>query len=330
MNHNPLHLYPLKFKPRFVEKPWGGHRIRDDFNYTGVPDALCGEVWLLSAVPGGESVVDNGPLKGNTLQEVYEIFMEELAGDKVYKEFPDRFPILIKILDANEWLSVQVHPDDTLAAERYRATGKTEMWYILDATPGAELISGFNRELDRDAMVFVTENGLLPEVLHHEPVSPGDAFFTPAGRIHAIGPGILLAEIQQTSDVTYRLYDWNRKDAHGNGRKTHLTEALAALDYTPVNQVKTTIIPQNNQANTLIECPQFQVSLIPFDTPLKNDFTNMNSFVALLFVRGDGMVISDRFVVPYTAGEVILLPANTAEAELLPSAPSEVLQIHIP
>jgi mannose-6-phosphate isomerase len=324
-----LQLYPLKFKPRFYEKPWGGMRLRSDFHYADVPDALCGEAWLLSAVPGNESVVDSGPLKGNTLPEVYDIFMEELAGEKVFTRYPDQFPVLVKILDANEWLSIQVHPDDELALSRHGTTGKTEMWYVLDAEPGARLISGFEREMERNTLVFVTENGLLPEVVHYEPVTPGDVFYTPAGRVHAIGPGILLAEIQQTSDVTYRLYDWDRKDSAGKPRETHLTLAIDAIDYEVPVQTKSMSQRELNKSNPLVAEKHFTTRLILCDQPLKNDYTNLDSFVIFLCIKGSGAVISDKHFVPFTKGEVILLPATTNQIELLPSEPCELLEVFI-
>ena len=324
-----LNLYPLKFKPLFREKPWGGSRIRDDFGYTGVPEGLCGEAWLLSAVPGSESVVDNGPLKGNSLAEVYEIFMEELVGEKVYKKSPDQFPLLIKILDANEWLSVQVHPDDDLAMERYGTTGKSEMWYILDAAPDAQLISGFEKEAERNTLVFLTENGLLPDILHYEKVSKGDLFYTPAGRIHAIGPGTLLAEIQQTSDTTYRLYDWNRTDESGKLRETHLSQAIEALDFSIIENAKTEYTANINTSNPLLSEEHFTANLIVCHEPMNNDYTMLDSFVILMFTEGEGTLLSENILVPYHKGEVILLPAYTEKIDIVPAAPTEIIEVFV-
>ncbi|MFO7721885.1 MAG: type I phosphomannose isomerase catalytic subunit [Bacteroidales bacterium] len=324
-----LQLYPLKFKTRLFEKPWGGTRIRDGFHYSGFTEGPCGEAWLLSAVPGNESVVDNGPLKGNTLSEVYDIFMEELTGDKVFAEHPDQFPILVKILDANEWLSVQVHPDDELARIRHGTFGKTEMWYIMDAEPGARLISGFDHDLERNTLVFITENGRLPDVVHYEPVETGDVFYTPAGRVHAIGPGILLAEIQQTSDITYRLYDWNRKDPQGKPRETHLSLALDAIDYEAPAQIKIPFTRNKNKSNPILAEKHFTTNLIVFDQPMKNDYSLLDSFVILLCTNGSGTMISGRHLVPFSKGEVILLPATTTIIELLPVESCEILEVFI-
>lgn len=324
-----ISLYPLKFGPLFRLKPWGGSRFIHEFGFTGVPEEPCGEAWLLSGVPGSETQVNNGPLSGNTVSEVYEVFLEELVGEKVYKASPDMFPLLIKMIDANEWLSVQVHPDDELALERHGITGKTEMWYVLEADPGAKLISGFDKELDRNTLVFLTENGILPEVLHREEVFKGDVFFTPAGRVHAIGPGILLAEIQQTSDVTYRLFDWGRVDASGKPRETHLALSLEAIDYAVAGDVKAIYQRQPNHSNPVLSCEHFTTHLILCDTPLIKDYASLDSCVVLLFTRGEGMLVSGPYTVPYHQGEVILLPAITQLAELYPTQSTEVLEVWI-
>ncbi len=323
-------LYPMKFRPRFIEKPWGGFRFRDELGYEGVPDNPCGEAWLLSAVPGLETVVDNGPLQGNTLSEVYEVFMEELTGEALYEKHPEQFPLLVKLLDANEWLSLQVHPNDQLADKRYNSTGKTEMWYILDAEQGATLMSGFNREMDRNTMVFVTENGALPDVMHAEPVAKGDLFYTPAGRVHAIGPGIMLAEIQQTSDVTYRLWDWGRVDQDGKPRETHLHKALDAIDFQLNDHPKRAYQQTVNAANEMIRCDHFFVNIIPFNTPMKNDYSHLDTCVALLCTKGAGALISEPWFIPFRAGEVILVPQNTSSVELIAEQPAEVLEIYVP
>ncbi|HRZ41234.1 MAG TPA: class I mannose-6-phosphate isomerase [Bacteroidales bacterium] len=330
MENARLKLYPLKFRPLFSEKPWGGFRIRDEYGFPHMPQQPCGEAWLLSAVPGKSTLVDNGPLKGNTLEEVFEIFMEELTGEKAYKASPHLFPLLLKIVDAHEWLSIQVHPDDHLAEQRYGTGGKTEMWYILDAAPEAKLISGFDREIERSTLVFLAENGLLPDVMHYEKVRRGDVFFTPAGRVHAIGPGILLAEIQQTSDITYRIYDWGRKDAKGKPREMHLTESLDAIDFGVTTKAGTH--PQHHPGGSepLVQCPWFHVHRVTAEHPVKKDYTGTDSCVALLFTTGEGMLLSTPYAVPYRKGEVILLPATLEEVEMIPSQPSEWLEVSIP
>jgi len=330
MKERSISLYPMKFTPLFREKPWGGDRFRASWGFSNVPEGPVGEAWLLSAVPGSETVVANGVLQGNTLAEVYEVFMEELTGERVYEAYPDQFPLLIKLLDANEWLSVQVHPNDTLAMERYGTPGKTEMWYILDAAPDATIISGFNRDIDRSTLVFVTENNGLSDLMHHEPVAPRDLFYTPAGRVHAIGPGILLAEIQQTSDVTYRLYDWGRTDPHGKPRETHLAKALDAIDFTQPEQIKSPYNRTPDRANKMLHTAHFAVNLIPCQSPLQNDYTLLDTCVVLMCTEGSGNLISGPYLLPFTKGEVILLPADTQQVEIVPDKHAEILEIHIP
>jgi len=223
-------LYPIKFQPILKDKIWGGPRLKDILNKSTESDK-CGESWEISSVQGNLSIVRNGFLTGNNLQELIEVYMGDLVGDKIYSLFGIEFPLLIKFIDANDILSVQVHPDDELARVRHDAYGKTEMWYIIDAEENAELIAGFNRDLNRETYIRHLQGKTLKEILNFEKVRKGDVFFTPAGRVHAVGAGILLAEIQQTSDITYRIYDWERVDDKGNPRELHTELALDALDF---------------------------------------------------------------------------------------------------
>ncbi len=224
---NPT-LYPLKFKPILKDKIWGGAKLRDVLGKKASDKA--GESWEISSVEGDISIVENGFLAGNSLLEVAEVYMGDLVGDSIFDRFGVEFPLLIKFIDAADFLSVQVHPDDAMARERHNSYGKTEMWYIVESDQG-ELIAGFNRKLDREQYLRHFNGGSLKEILNHEAVAPGDIYFMPAGRIHAIGPGVLLAEIQQTSDVTYRIYDWDRIDDQGNPRELHTDLALDAIDF---------------------------------------------------------------------------------------------------
>ncbi len=224
-------LYPMKFTPLFRDKIWGGQKIKSvlDMNFGALPN--CGEAWVLSGVGGNETVVANGFLEGNELNELVEIYMDDLVGGKVYEKYQNEFPILVKFIDANDYLSIQVHPDDALAQKRGIGNGKTEMWYIISADEGSELIAGFNKKMTQKTYLDHLESKRLKEILNVEKVSAGDVFFIPAGRVHALGPGILLAEIQQTSDTTYRIYDWDRLDDKGNSRQLHTAEALEAIDF---------------------------------------------------------------------------------------------------
>ncbi|MEG2756019.1 MAG: type I phosphomannose isomerase catalytic subunit, partial [Mucinivorans sp.] len=208
-------LYPLKFKPLYKERIWGGRELETTFGKKLPSGKVIGESWELSAVAGDVSVVSNGKLKGNNLQELIEIYMGDLVGENVYDRFGDEFPLLIKLIDAQDFLSIQVHPNDELSRQRHNAYGKTEMWYVIDHKPGAELFLGFNQEMTREKYIDYLNLGKLDELLTRYKVSKNSAYFIPAGAIHAIGKGILIAEIQQTSDITYRVFDFNRVDANG-------------------------------------------------------------------------------------------------------------------
>ncbi|HER08916.1 MAG TPA: mannose-6-phosphate isomerase, partial [Bacteroides sp.] len=201
-------LYPLKFKPILKDKIWGGSRLREVLGKEASDRA--GESWEISGVSGDISVVENGFLAGNDLTELVEVYMGDLVGEHIYEQFGLEFPLLIKFIDANDFLSIQVHPGDELARERHNSFGKTEMWYIVEAEADGQLIAGFNREMDRDTYLEHLQRGTLKEIVNFERVKKGDIYYMPSGRIHAIGAGVLLAEIQQTSDVTYRIYDWDR------------------------------------------------------------------------------------------------------------------------
>ena len=228
-------LYPIKFRPRVKERIWGGHAIAAMKAGSGArlsPDKLYGESWELSSVSGDVSVVANGFLKGNDLNEIVEVYMGDLVGEKIFERYGIGFPLLVKYLDCNDVLSVQVHPDDTLAAERHDSAGKTEMWYVVDCKPGAALYVGFkNPEITREEYIEAVAKSTLPELLNRIEVSPGDIFFIPAGVVHALGAGIEVIEIQQTSDITYRIYDWDRVDASGRPRELHTALAVDAIDF---------------------------------------------------------------------------------------------------
>ena len=214
-------LYPLKFKPLFLDKIWGGQKIKNVLgqNVGDIPN--CGEAWVLSGVNGHQTIVSEGFLEGNELNELAEIYMGDLLGDQVYEKYGTEFPILVKILDTNDYLSIQVHPDDELAMKRHAGNGKTEMWYIIQADDEAELITGFKTKINKQEYLTHLNNKTLKSVLNIEKVKAGEVYYTPAGRVHALGPGMLLAEIQQTSDITYRIYDWDRIDHRGILRELH-------------------------------------------------------------------------------------------------------------
>lgn len=322
-------LYPLKFKPIFKEKIWGGKKLAEVLNKaTGARDNI-GESWEISAVSEHISEVSNGFLAGNNLQELTEIYMGDLVGEKIYDRYGIEFPLLIKFIDASDDLSIQVHPDDALAKQRHQAYGKTEMWYVLDADKGAKLISGFNKEINREEYLQHLQADKLPEILNYEEVATGDVFFIPAGRVHAIGKGILLAEIQQTSDITYRIYDFNRKDASGKLRELHTDLAVDAIDYTYYKNYRTSYIQKVNKTTNLVECDYFTTNLLQFDTEITKDYVGLDSFVILMALDG-------KFTLHYNSdqkirvekGETILLPNVLNNVTFQPEKKAKLLEVY--
>ena len=224
-------LYPLKFQPILKQKVWGGNKLQELFQKNA--EGNVGESWEISGVEENISEIANGPLKGNTLNWVLENYKEKLVGEKVFKNFGNHFPLLFKFIDAREDLSVQVHPNDLLAKARHNSFGKTEMWYILDVEKNGKLILGFNQQMDSKKYLHFLSENRITEILNVEAVKKGDAFLLKPGTVHAIGAGVLLAEIQQTSDITYRIYDWDRPDTNGKLRDLHTDLALEAIDFNP-------------------------------------------------------------------------------------------------
>jgi mannose-6-phosphate isomerase len=322
-------LQPLKFHPQFLDKIWGGQKIKTHLKYDFGDLPNCGEVWMLSAVPGHESVVAEGPLQGNTLNELVEVFMEDLVGEKVYEDFKNDFPLLIKFIDASQWLSIQVHPDDELAQQRGHERGKTEMWYVLEADHNAQLISGFSKKISKKEYAERLEKNRLEEVLNFQAVEKGDVFFTPSGRIHAIGPGILLAEIQQSADLTYRIYDWDRVDAQGKSRELHVQEALDAIDYSPVEDARTPYTHKHNQTVSLVESTYFTTGLLQVDNPLSKNYEYMDSFVIYVITEGSLQIQWEEKRMDALMGDVILIPNAIKELELYPTPRATLLEVYV-
>jgi len=319
-------LYPLKFKPILKDKIWGGPGLRKVLGKEASDSA--GESWEISGVEGDISVVENGFLEGNSLPELAEVCMGDLLGDSVYEKFGVEFPLLIKFIDAAEVLSVQVHPDDALARLRHNSHGKSEMWYIIESDKG-ELIAGFNRELDKEQYLKYFKEGKLKEILNHETVAPGDIYFMPAGRVHAIGAGVLLAEIQQTSDVTYRIYDWDRTDAEGNPRELHTDLAIDAIDFSYHSSYHTPYQALLNSTIPTVDSPYFTTSVIQLDQPVEKDFNMIDSFVIYLCVEGSVGITYPGGAESIRKGETILIPAELKNLAIVPTEPSTLLEVYI-
>ena len=309
-------LYPLKFKPVFDDRVWGGDKIRTIMGLDFAPHDRCAEAWVLSGYDGRQTIVQNGFLAGNEINELVEIYMDELVGGKVFDETGSTFPLLIKFIDAREWLSIQVHPDDELAWKRNMPNGKTEMWYVIQADEKAQLISGFSKKVTQQQYLNYLRDKKLPEILNYEPVKAGDVFFMPAGRIHALGPGILLTEIQQTSDATYRIYDWDRVDAHGKSRELHTEQALAAIDFNLYPEYRTRYSASINHTSELVACPYFTTNLLELAQPLQKDYEELDSFVIYICLEGGMMLKYDGGEkIALRKGEVVLLPASMDRVE---------------
>ncbi len=322
-------LYPLKFKPVFKDKVWGGQKIKTELglDYGNLPN--CGEAWVISGVKGSESVVSEGFLKDNELNELVEVYMADLVGEKVFDKFGEEFPLLIKFIDANDWLSIQVHPDDDLAKKRNIGQGKTEMWYTLGADKDTKLISGFNCEMDKDKYVKHLENGTLKNIMNFEDVKKGDVFFIPSGRVHAIGPGMLLTEIQQSSDTTYRIYDWDRIGVDGTKRELHTDDALDAIDFTQHDEYKTKYSTELNKASEVVSCDKFTTNIVEFDKPVFKDTERLDSFIIYIGVEGDTILVWDEGEIKIGTGEAVLVPAYLSQISLVPKTKSKLLEVYL-
>lgn len=323
-------LYPLAFHTIFKDKIWGGEKIRSILHKDFAPLPNCGETWEISGVKGNESVVKNGPLAGHSLPELIGRFGGQLVGQRVYERFGSEFPLLLKFIDANDDLSVQVHPNDELARKRHNSFGKTEMWYIIQADEGASLISGFNRPLDRDTYLHYFEQNRLFDILNREPAHAGDVFFLPAGRVHTIGKGLLLAEIQQTSDITYRIYDFDRTDAQGNKRELHLEQALDAIDYTYYESYKTLYEPRVDAPVELVSCPYFTTNRLHARHTMVRNYAGLDSFVVYMCLQGGFELAWQGGSMPVRLGDSILLPASIEQVELRPQGEFNALEAYVP
>ena len=324
-------LYPLTFEPIFKDKIWGGQKINTILGKDFSPLPNCGETWEVSGVDGNISVVAEGALKGKNLKELVGEYKEDLVGKHVYEKFGDTFPLLVKFIDANDDLSIQVHPNDELAKERHNSFGKTEMWYILEADEGAKLNSGFNREVTKDEYVKAVADNTLTDILNMEDVHAGDVFFLPAGRVHYIGKGILLAEIQQTSDITYRIYDFDRTDDKGQKRELHTELAVDAINYHHYDDYKTQYEKKRNESVNAVTSDYFVTNVLNFDQEVLHDYTHVDSFVILVCVAGALTIQAEGgYNVPLKMGQCALIPASINSVTLVPDGDMTVLESYVP
>jgi mannose-6-phosphate isomerase len=319
-------LYPLKFTPILKDKIWGGQKLNKFFNKESDSKQL-GESWEISTVPGDVSLVSNGVLKGESLQSLIDTHTKAILGVKNFNRFGNEFPLLIKFIDAKKDLSIQLHPDDNLAKERHNSFGKTEMWYVMQADKDAKLIVGFNQKIDQDTYLKHLNDKTLTKILNFDSVKEGDTYFIEAGRVHAIGAGVLLAEIQQASDVTYRVYDWDRKDKDGNERELHNDIAIDAFKFDMEDDYRVSYSRKKNTSNEMVSCPFFTTNFVELDTDLKKNNTH-DSFIIYMCVDGEVQLKTSKSVDLVSKGETILIPASIKEFQLKTKG-AKLLEVYV-
>ena len=305
----------IKFEPLLKQTLWGGDKI---IPFKHLNDTLenVGESWEISGVKDNETIVSEGEYKGKSLNQLVRELKGKLVGQENYERFGDEFPLLIKFIDARQDLSIQVHPTDEIAHRQGKTRGKTEMWYALESAPGAQLYNGLKQQITPEQYKQMVENDTITDALARYEVNEGDVFFIPAGRIHAIGAGCFVAEIQQTSDVTYRIYDYKRKDKDGNYRELHTELAAESIDYTVLPNYRTEYDLVKNEGVQIAECPYFTTAVYDLNEPMTLDYSELDSFVILIAVKGEGTITANGEEMKLAKGDTILLPATTGEVKV--------------
>ena len=319
--------YPIKFKPILQQKVWGGNKLKDLLNKDSKQNRI-GESWEISGVTDFISIVENGSEAGTNLEQLLTKYQSDLIGKKNYTKYGTKFPLLIKFIDAKTNLSVQLHPNDELAQQRHNAFGKTEMWYVMQADKGAKLNIGFVRDLNKSEYLDFLERGEITKILNFEEVSRGDAFFVDTGMVHAIGAGILLAEIQQTSDITYRIYDWDRLDEHGEGRELHTSLALDAIDFQKTENYKRPYTKKNNISSEIACCEYFTTNYLPVDGKLIKDYSHLDSFIIYMCVDGTSRITTGDQTEVLKKGQSLLIPAIATTVNIEGNK-AELLEVYI-
>jgi mannose-6-phosphate isomerase len=318
-------LYPLKFQPIPQKRIWGGNRLRTHLNKP-FDEENIGESWEISGVSGSVSVIENGLFKGKNLQDIIEKSPKELLGENVINKYGHTFPLLIKFIDAQQDLSIQLHPNDTLARQRHNSMGKEEMWYIVDSKPESCLMFGFNQEVDKEKYKQHLSNNTLPDILHYQQVKSGEVYHIPTGRVHAIGKDILLAEIQQSSDVTYRLYDWDRTDAEGNPRELHTELALDAIDFSHLKNFETKYLKESNTRNKTVESDYFTTNYFTLNKAFEVEKPPTH-FTIFVCVGGAGKLSVNDSETSILLGEVLLIPAAIEHFVVIPHGTIQLLEV---
>ncbi|MDR5589056.1 type I phosphomannose isomerase catalytic subunit [Christiangramia sp. SM2212] len=318
--------YGIKFQPILKDKIWGGSKLKTILGKPASPNA--GESWEISTVNGEISVIENGPYSGVKFDDLIAKFQSEILGKMVVEKFGGKFPLLFKYIDAAQNLSVQVHPGDEMAKKFHNSYGKTEMWYIIQADEKAEINVGWKNEITPEQYEEVLQNGTIAEHLNFIKVSEGDSFFIKAGKVHAIGAGVLLAEIQQTSDVTYRVYDWDRVDDKGNGRELHIDKARDAMNFKVLDDHSVKYKSKINESSKLVDCEYFTTNFIAVQGSMQKDYSSMDSFVVYMCVKGEVKISVDGADENLEYGQTILIPAAAKVVELK-SESADILEVSI-
>jgi mannose-6-phosphate isomerase len=322
-------LYPLKFCPIYKNYVWGGKKLAELKNNKAEKNKQISESWELSAVSGNISVVSNGFLAGNNLQELIEVYMGDLVGESVYEKYGIEFPVLLKFIDAAQPLSVQVHPDDEIALKRHNAYGKEEMWYIIEAANDAEICLGFNQTVNKEILQKSLRDKNLPDFLNFEKIKAGNVFEVPPGRIHAAGKNILFAEVQNTSDITYRIYDWGREYDAKTARQMHVDLALDVIDYNSYDTYKTEYEIIKNSSADICRNSHFTVKTVDFDTAVIRNFAAVDSFTAYMCVDGKAILECNGKSETLAKCETVLIPAEIDEIRLIPDKHARLLEISV-
>ena len=300
-------LYPFKFQPILKDKIWGGQKLQKILNKP-TSSAEAGESWEISDVEGDTSVVSNGRMAGTSLKSLMELHTTELLGHKNFQQFGTKFPLLVKFIDAKLDLSVQLHPNDALAKARHNSFGKTEMWYVVQADSDSNLIVGFNQPMTKELYLKHLEAKTLEHILNFDKVDAGDTYFIEVGRIHAIGAGVLLAEIQQTSDITYRVYDWDRVDSEGNHRELHNDIALEAFDFNMPDNYRVNYSRDAQISTELVSCPYFTTNIVKVKSSQIVENIH-DSFMIYICIEGSAVIIIEGHQTEFSKGETVLIPA---------------------
>lgn len=324
-------LYPLKFSPILKERIWGGSNLKNEYGKEYPNNTQrYGESWELSTIEGSVSVVSNGFLAGNSLDELIEIYMGDLVGDRVYFTYGQEFPLLIKLIDSNDFLSIQVHPDDDMAKRLHHAYGKSEFWYILKGDKDSKIITGFSKEINKEQFKKIINSGNINHYLHYVPVKRDDFVYIPAGQVHALGRGVQLVEIQQASDITYRIYDWDRVDDKGIGRELHTSMAADAINFKAKPIETENFSYETNRPQLLGAFPYFSVNRLVINEQMDRDFVKLDTFRIYLCIEGElELNYSHAENVSMKKGELVLVPASLSNVVLIPKEESKVLEVFI-